>query len=475
MSFRVNTNLMAMNALRNLGATNANFSNAVTKLSTGMRINSGADDPAGLQISEGFRAQITGLGQALKNNQDATNYAKTAEGALNEVSQLLRDARALVLANGNDATLSASQKAANQNQLTSIIQSVDRIAQQTQFGEKKLLNGSAGVSAAIVTKANLESATIGGTFGSLSTPTNFTGNATLTVTTSVAAAKSTVTGMAATATNAIGVDGKLTVNGVQFAATSNMTHQQLINDMNARSADTGVTVAITGGNYVFTAVNYGTGGNNIVVTNDTANLGFAAAGSRNLASGANTVASITDGTNTWTTASGAITVDATDGRTLRDAYGNVIKLSNNGAQTTGASTISISAGTAQFQVGANVGQTVSLSLSNMGASALGIGALDITTSAGANSAMNLIDTAINTVGQVRGNIGNFQRNVLESNTRALSVARENITATESSIRDTDIAEEMTMYTKLQILQQSGLSVLAQANQAPQAVLSLLRG
>lgn len=89
--------------------------------------------------------------------------------------------------------------------------------------------------------------------------------------------------------------------------------------------------------------------------------------------------------------------------------------------------------------------------------------------------MNLIDTAINTVGQVRGNIGNFQRNVLESNTRALSVARENITATESSIRDTDIAEEMTMYTKLQILQQSGLSVLAQANQAPQAVLSLLRG
>jgi flagellin len=265
------------------------------------------------------------------------------------------------------------------------------------------------------------------------------------------------------------------VNGVQFAATSNMTHQQLINDMNARSADTGVTVAIAGGNYVFTAVNYGTGGDNIVVTNDTANLGFAAAGSRNLASGANTVASITDGTNTWTTASGAITVDATDGRTLRDAYGNVIKLSNNGAQTTGASTISISAGTAQFQVGANVGQTVSLSLSNMGASALGIGALDITTSAGANSAMNLIDTAINTVGQVRGNIGNFQRNVLESNTRALSVARENITSTESSIRDTDIAEEMTMYTKLQILQQSGLSVLAQANQAPQAVLSLLRG
>ena len=87
-SFRVNTNISAMGALRNLSNANAMFSQSVTRLSTGMRINSGADDPAGLQISEGFRAQISGIDQALRNNSDAMNFAKTAEGALSEVNRL---------------------------------------------------------------------------------------------------------------------------------------------------------------------------------------------------------------------------------------------------------------------------------------------------------------------------------------------------------------------------------------------------
>src|SRR3954447_4791872 len=134
MSFRVNTNISAMNALRNVTSTGDEFAKSITRLSTGMRINSAADDPAGLMISESFRAQITGIDQAMKNSQDAINYVKTAEGALNEVSKLLNDARGLAVAAGNNGTLTSSQITANQSQLSSIVASITRIAQTTQYG-----------------------------------------------------------------------------------------------------------------------------------------------------------------------------------------------------------------------------------------------------------------------------------------------------------------------------------------------------
>ena len=119
MSFRVNNNTVAMNAYRNLSGTGSEIAKSINRLSTGLRINSGADDPAGLIASENFRRQISGMDAALRNNQDAMNYAKTADGALDEVSRLLRDARALTVANGN-STVDANQKQANQTQLNNI-------------------------------------------------------------------------------------------------------------------------------------------------------------------------------------------------------------------------------------------------------------------------------------------------------------------------------------------------------------------
>lgn len=476
-TFRVNTNMMAMNALRNLGSTNSQFAGSVTRLSTGLRINSGADDPAGLQISEGFRAQISGLSQAMRNSQDATNFAKTAEGALDEVSRLLRDARALVLANGNEATLSADQKQANQNQLTSILNSVDRIASQTQFGNRRLLDGSAGVTTSILNRSAIESATIGGTLGTTAVNAPVNANGAISVQVTAAAIKAKVTGMAvANPAVAIGVDGVITINNVQFNVTAGMTHQNLIDQINARSADTGVQAAVTGGNLVFTATNFGTGSNSIQISNSTNNIGFALAGTRTLGSGTLGV----DATVAFTYGSNptfSLTASSTNGRTFRDSFGNVITLTEDYVDALQAATnlLQVSVGSAQFQIGANIGQTVNLSISNVGTSSLAISGLDITTSAGAASAMNALDNAIARVSTIRGDLGSFMRNILDSNQRSLAVAKENITATESSIRDTDVAEEMTAFTKLQILQQSGLAVLAQANQAPQAVLSLLRG
>jgi flagellin len=139
-------------------------------------------------------------------------------------------------------------------------------------------------------------------------------------------------------------------------------------------------------------------------------------------------------------------------------------------------------GASQFQIGANAGQTTNLSLGNFVASQIGggvvtgknLGNLDVTTATGASDSIKVIDAAIDQITRSRGQIGSFQRNIMESNIRSLGVARENLAATESSIRDTDVAAEMTTFTKAQILQQAGMAVLAQANQAPQAVLSLLR-
>ena len=150
MSFRVNTNVNAMNAMRNLDANSAEFSKSITRLSTGLRINSAADDPAGLIISEKFRAQISGLGQAITISQDAINYAKTAEGAFGEVNTLLdrRSERWLLQA----LTQRLSPVTVLQlTRLSSTVSStsITRIASTTQYGSKKLLDGSSGTTSAV--------------------------------------------------------------------------------------------------------------------------------------------------------------------------------------------------------------------------------------------------------------------------------------------------------------------------------------
>ncbi|MBL8039721.1 MAG: flagellin, partial [Chthonomonas sp.] len=156
MSLRINTNIQAMGALRNLGNTIDMIGSQIQRLSTGLRINSAADDPASLIISESMRSQLKGLDTAIRNSQDAVNMAKTAESALDEVQRLLKDVRGIAVHSANVAVVDSNQLQANQSQIRSIIQSIDRIATSTQWGAKKLLDGTAGVTTA-VTNANLVS------------------------------------------------------------------------------------------------------------------------------------------------------------------------------------------------------------------------------------------------------------------------------------------------------------------------------
>jgi flagellin len=483
MSFRVNTNIAGMNALRNVGVTGSEFAKSITRLSTGLRINSAADDPAGLIISENFRSQISGIEQAIRNNQDAVNYTKTAEGALDEVNRLLRDARSLAVAAGNTGTLSSSQIQANQTQLNSIVESISRIARETQFGTKKLLDGSAGVSAANLSAANVGGLYFGGNFNGSAVTTN----SLVTVTVGTAATRATMTGSVTFATGATTVSaGTFSINGTTFTTSASMTVLDVVKMINDATPNTGVTADFTATQGItLRSVNFGTKGN---FTLSDASGVINAAGTAS-ASGTDAVASVTIDTN-GATAGGLSTVTFTGGRggnhglVLTDNFGNSLQLTEAGNATVAAFTAgNLNVGSAQFQTGGNAGQTANLSLGNFAASQLGAGRvagmnlsnLDITTTSGATNAIEVIDQAITEVARSRGEIGSFQRNILESNIRSLGIARENLSATESTIRDTDVAMEMTNFTKLQILQQSGMAMLAQANQAPQAVLSLLRG
>jgi len=476
MSFRVNTNVAAMNALRNVGQTTNDFNKSITRLSTGLRINTAADDPAGLIISENFRAQLAGIDQAVRNSQDAINYAKTAEGALDEVNRLLRDARGLAVAAGNTGTMSASAIQANQSQLQSIVSSVTRIAQTTQFGTKKLLDGSSGVNASVTNGTLVGSINLGGQFAGAAVTSNTSVVATLTQ----AATQASVTGKAVAIGATVGA-GSFSVNGVTFTTDATTTAQQTIDKINAAQGQTGVMATHDGTNIVLRSTAFGSNARiDLADANGVVRTGGAGSTS---ATGVDALATVQVGTATALFTS---SLNGNDGLTLADADGNTVKLTAAGnvtASVQGATIGQVIVGSSQFQIGGNAGQTTSLSLGNFAASQLGDGVvsgknlsnLDLTTASGATDALKVIDAAIEEVSKSRGQIGSFQRNVLESNIRSLGVARENLAATESTIRDTDVAAEMTNFTKLQILQQAGLSVLSQANAAPQSVLSLLRG
>jgi flagellin len=480
MSFRVNTNVMAMNALRNVGATNADFGKSINRLSTGYRINVAADDPAGLIISETFRAQIAGIDQAVRNSQDAINYAKTAEGALDEVNRLLRDARALAVASGNIGALSEQQIQANQSQMNSIVASITRIANQTQFGTKKLLDGSAGVYATVTDGSNVNSMTFGGTFNGTAIITN----SAVTINVTQQAARASITGdlTFANATDVVAA-GSFTINGRTFTTSATDTITDVVARINNASDATGVTAQWSAGTgVVLMSRNYGSDAK--VELADTSGVLLASAGATSDI-GIDAVADVVVDTN-GTAAGGLATVTFDKGRglSLKDAEGNTIVLTENGNLLAAATQIGqLAVGTSQFQIGSNAGQVANLSLGSFSASELGknvisgktLANLDLTTASGATDALKVIDKAVSDIAATRGEIGSFQRNILESNIRSLGVAKENLSSTESTIRDTDVAAEMTNFTKQQILQQAGLAVLAQANAAPQAVLSLLRG
>jgi len=472
-----------MTALRNLNETGLQMDQSITRLSSGLRINSAADDPAGLIISAGMNSQITGIGQAINNSQDAVNMAKTADGALSEVQTLLTNMRGLAVASANSGVEDASALAANQTEIQNSIESINRIAQQTQFGTKKLLDGTAGALASVTDSQDVSSISMGGTFDGFAVAT---GPITVSSVTPATLATVATDNTFATPTAIVPTIGTFVINGYSFTSSGTDSLQSIAANINGMSSTTGVTASIVGtaGNYSISLAQNNYGSQYSINFFDPSGV-------------LNSVPSVTvtgsDGVFdvSANTASGVETVPFTGGRgvgdsglKLSDSFGNTIMMTENGNASIGAATQvgELTAGAMQFQIGANAGQAVSFSMPTVFASDLGTGAIsgqslatiDVTSSQGATNAINVIDNAISQLDQARGDLGSFQSDFLESTVRTLNVAQENLTSSESTIEDADMAAEVTQFTKEQVLQQSGVAVLSQANQIPQQILQLLK-
>jgi flagellin len=400
MGLRINQNIAAQNAYRNLSITDGQMSKSLEKLSSGYRINRAADDAAGLSISEGLRSQIGGLKVAVRNAQDGISVAQTAEGALNEVTSILQRMRDLSVQAANGGSNDDEAKGAAQKEFGQLNEELDRIGKTTSFGKSKLLDGSFGQSQEVTgTKQN--AAMTGGSF----TIDSVNGKALATAIT------------VAVPVPAAGASAKDVADSMNVAIKAALTDQ--------------------------------------TVGNPAAGLGFTGDEIKIAA----TVAD--DGTGYQFKADGAKAFSMTD------TTGGLTSV----GLATGPSVTQLGANTGQFQVGANSGETLNISIGAVSASALGTSALDLTSDP--DSAISAVDSAIQTVSDQRATLGASQ-NRFEHTINNLNVSVENLSASESRIRDTDMAQEMVGFTRNQILTQAGTAMLSQANQASQGVLSLLR-
>jgi len=472
MSFRINNNIGAQRAFNSVSSTNYEIGKSMNRLSEGLRIADASDDPAGLISSELFRAQLSSMDQAMRNNNEALNYAKTAENGLGEMNKLLSDARSLAVASGNSATLTATQLSANQDQLNSIVSSINRIAGSVTYSGRKLLDGSAGVT----TQVSNGSKVSGFSFGGTANTTTITQSGMITINQTVAATAATYTSTSTLSTGVV-TTGNVALNGVQFTLAAGSSLASVAAQFNAASGQTGVTAAVGTNNIVFTQTQTGTN-RSVNFTDQNGSLSTAA-NTQARAVGVDATATISVGGQSVLFTGGQ---QGADGLTLQDINGNKLNITSGGNTVNTQLLGQVVAADSTFQIGFERTTTANLALRNMSAGQLGSGVvsgltvnnLDVTTSTGAQNALAVLDKAIDEVSQMRGRIGNFQRNVVETQQRSLSSMRENLANSESSIRDLDVASEMTNYTKFQVMQQAGLSILGQANQQGQNVLSLLR-
>lgn len=603
---RINHNIQAYDSWRNLNQTNLNLSGNLKKLSSGYRINVAADDPAGLAISEKLRSQIGGLEGAIDNSGTAISMIQTAEGAFSEIHNLLSKMRLLAVKSANSGANSDTMLQANQDEIKSSLETITRIAQTTQFGEKYLLNGdngntitsvnsygglgtngfrmeestlttgvhtinltdytdatasfTAGASSNSGTLYNITTGTIRGlesgshritvseaTYNTaVSGKVDLSGGDVVAHTTVVNVFGISVTmfsGSATTIIYSVGDEQDLLQNIVNtinahasLSAVDNGdgTYSVTIDDVNLKGNVTAAydtfiglpaagsisandstrmgladAVAVLGTDakiklddgplYTLSSTSYTGGTDNIHLTTGTGGVVDVAFGSTTLqgeivskvytfdVTGAKAKASL-DGNSTLVSVSADVEKTLTSGIenggtvdfTLRNLAATL------GSTTTASIVFTVQDNAMQFQIGANSGQTVKIGVNNVAADQIGTGLtntsgfdnlneIDVRSAQGASDAIAIIDKAIDDISAIRSKLGAFQKNTLEANLRNLQISRQNMTASESQIRDVDMAQEMAEFVKNQILAQSGTAMLAQANRMPQSVLQLLGG
>lgn len=473
-------NIASLTAQDNLSSTSNMLASTLQKLSSGQKINSGADGPAALVISEEQQSQIAGLKTAIDNTSKSASLVQTAEGAMNEINNLLTQARSLALDSANGATQDANSFAANQSQLANILTTITDIATRTQFGTKNLLDGSSQ------TGALTTSATGVSTSGLLVTPAV---QPSYGFTVGTAAVRAHVLGSGGFTGGTIGNGNGATfsINGHNITLADTDTVDTSVSAINAAMTAAGVNIQASnvGGQIQLASTDFTT---NITVAGLSAGLATATGLTNNTFNHTNaTFSYVNSAGNTVNIAGGNIN-------------GNVVTLSGELAGVTvtlaqssapgSFSSVAPANGTFNagsgltFQIGANSGQTASLTIGRVAADSLGtgvsqtfanLGAVRIDSAAFAQEALKVIDQATANVSNLRGNLGAFQAETLQSTSNNLQATLQNTTAAESVIRDTNFAQSTSDYTKYQVLMQVGTTVLANANQTTQLILGLFKG
>jgi flagellin len=476
----VNTNVLSLNAQRNLSRSQDTLATALQRLSSGLRINSAKDDAAGLAIADRFTTQIRGLNQAARNANDGISLAQTAESALDELTNNLQRIRELAVQSAN-ATNSASDRTALDQEVQQRIAEINRLSSQTSFNGQKVLDGSFGTAAFQVganvgetISVNLTTGVRADQIGQIATGTGtaVTGNAladgglTIAVGQGVAVSVGATTAGSATtqttdsawakgnAINAAGVSGltatatnvssgtfstisnaaatstyNLTINGVaiysgadNLAAGASLSAADVTAQINLFSGQTGVSASVSGTTMTLTAAD----GRNVVLAE-----------------------TVTQGAGATLTGTG---IDAAQTGTLRG-------------------TISLSA--AQNITLGGVNADIGFAGTSIAIDSTTLATVSVTSVANANTAIQRVDASLTAVSSLRSQLGAIQSR-FESTISGLQAVSENLTASRSRIQDADFAAETAALTKAQILQQAGVAVLAQANAVPQTVLSLFR-
>ena len=495
MAITINTNVASLNAQRNLSASQTNLAKSMQRLSSGLRINSAKDDAAGLAISDRMTSQIRGLNQATRNANDGISLAQTAEGAMQESTNILQRMRELAVQSAND-TNSASDRASLQSEVDQLKQELTRIAETTTFNGKKLLDGSM-ISAQFQVGANAGE-TI--SFGIGSARATDLGNHSLTTNNATAGgievataanADSQANNVKAQTLTVVGKEGSSTVD-----VTAGDSAAKIAEAVNTKSGETGVTAtakttATLSGLSADGSVTLNLQGTNTTAIGITATV--LSSDLSNLASAINEQAGNTGITATLSDDKKSITLEQSAGYDIKvsdfshGAGAGTIALtgSETGAQTlTHVTTDSSTVGgqvsfssSASFNVtsdkAAADGSLFATAAAGANVSTLqSINTLDITSVDGSSKAIEAVDGALMQIDNMRGDLGAVQ-NRFESTIANLQNISENISAARSRILDADIAQETSKMTSQNILQQAGVSILAQANQAPQLALSLL--
>ncbi len=521
---RIQTNVPSLIAQRNLGLNSGKLENALERLSTGLRINRGADDPAGLIASENLRSEIRGIGAAISNAERADHVVNIAEGGLQEISNLLVNLQSLVVEAANDAGISEEERSANQLQIDSILQTIDRVAAATSFQDSKLLNGSLDYTTEDVSGVISDFAVRGAKLG-------FEETRDVSVIVTASAQRSgyflSFGGASLNLGGAGASDGASEQFVIELAGSegarelsfsSGTSLASVVSAINTFRSVTGLSASVSGtgvriesiafGSQEFISIDVtddgaiGTGANiglynflaDDALAADTAIASTYSAGVNGLTDFGQDVEAVINGVRA--------TTDGTVARIATDFLDIEIDLSwdtsgpvgPNAAKLGSVQALTITGGGADFQLASkvNIAGKVSLGIQNVAARSLGRTVLDVSgtqttfhlqdLSSGrdlnvvegdTSNAQTILERAIREVSSLRGRLGAFQQNTINATINSLGVAFENTTAAESVIRDTDFAAETSRLTQAQVLQNSAISSLAIANSAPQNVLQLL--